>query len=657
LEKIDFNIYTMIIYKTSKGYFYKEYKNGKKFRISKDKYLKHKKHKQIGGRIRNIPCLGDDFKLLTTSVKDVIVYEGNRQHPIEIVNKRGKPCKLISKRPRFKKNENGLLDGKNYNYNTDKAILSSEGEKILKNLASKIFTKSIIHCHGRLLYEERFSIPSRIRLVTSTIGSHYNYAFIYNYINFLKSNPEIFVDRGNLAITKAGMNIQNKDRREESALLNSKHACGLEFNREYKSMIRLVARKADTQMYDVLLKFDNISNVRQTTYYNFGIYVLMNGEWKLYYPVNKSNEIILEKLTDSFQSCTLKQSKEPQHLEHDHPKIIIKLSKLLDLLNKKAEENNCKLEVYLLACLYSEEYYNNIKTMDRNALNRQREATISHNQMLQEIGRSEEKAGVTKENTRTLHFNKKFFNEGYFERPYSELPGKDKSELLPKFEILTESDWEERKSDTKFQNPYKTIHSRFGLGRYKRARDMTAEELKAITILGFSSKTWDSSKKYVSLPIAGSRALVKQHGDILPEELSENQLAAAETLGYFELGRYKYTKDMTAEESKAIAILGFSSNTWDSANTNVVAKIFNTPFEKLSENKRAAAKTLGYIPKDFLNESVGGGKNKKSCKIAKRKLTKKKKTPAAKKKKRVRKIHKGPSGGRYYITKGRKVYL
>ena len=52
---------------------------------------------------------------------------------------------------------------------------------------------------------------------------------------------------------------------------------------------------------------------------------------------------------------------------------------------------------------------------------------------------------------------------------------------------------------------------------------------------------------------------------------------------------------------------------------------------------------------------VSGGK-KKMKKVAKKKPTKKK---LAKKKlsKKVRKIHKGPRGGKYYITKGRKVYI
>jgi len=54
---------------------------------------------------------------------------------------------------------------------------------------------------------------------------------------------------------------------------------------------------------------------------------------------------------------------------------------------------------------------------------------------------------------------------------------------------------------------------------------------------------------------------------------------------------------------------------------------------------------------------LSGGKPAKR-KPAKRKPAKRK--PAKRKptgKKKVRKIHKGPRGGRYYISKGRKVYL
>ena len=36
----------MKVYKTTKGYFYKEYKNGKKVRISKEEYLKFKSNKK-----------------------------------------------------------------------------------------------------------------------------------------------------------------------------------------------------------------------------------------------------------------------------------------------------------------------------------------------------------------------------------------------------------------------------------------------------------------------------------------------------------------------------------------------------------------------------------------------------------------------------------
>ena len=53
---------------------------------------------------------------------------------------------------------------------------------------------------------------------------------------------------------------------------------------------------------------------------------------------------------------------------------------------------------------------------------------------------------------------------------------------------------------------------------------------------------------------------------------------------------------------------------------------------------------MNNIIKPLRNE-VGGGKKKKQ---AKRKPTSKK---------MVRKIHKGPRGGKYYIRKGRKVYI
>ena len=62
-----------------------------------------------------------------------------------------------------------------------------------------------------------------------------------------------------------------------------------------------------------------------------------------------------------------------------------------------------------------------------------------------------------------------------------------------------------------------------------------------------------------------------------------------------------------------------------------------------------------------MNNRVNIKKRKKAKGGAKRKPSSKKKKTVAKKKavtkKKVRKIHKGPRGGKYYITKGRKVYL
>ena len=42
----------MKVYKTQKGYYYKEYKNNKKKRIGKDEYLKHKFKKKFNNKER-----------------------------------------------------------------------------------------------------------------------------------------------------------------------------------------------------------------------------------------------------------------------------------------------------------------------------------------------------------------------------------------------------------------------------------------------------------------------------------------------------------------------------------------------------------------------------------------------------------------------------
>ena len=69
----------------------------------------------------------------------------------------------------------------------------------------------------------------------------------------------------------------------------------------------------------------------------------------------------------------------------------------------------------------------------------------------------------------------------------------------------------------------------------------------------------------------------------------------------------------------------------------------------------------GYSPFDPLEKAFGKIKNKVVGKKrrTKRKTTKKTKKKTTKKttKKPKRKIHKGPRGGKYYVSKGKKVYV
>ena len=65
---------------------------------------------------------------------------------------------------------------------------------------------------------------------------------------------------------------------------------------------------------------------------------------------------------------------------------------------------------------------------------------------------------------------------------------------------------------------------------------------------------------------------------------------------------------------------------------------------------------------DGTSEGQGGGRRRKKTRRKKSKYSKmkggKKKTTKTKKKKAVkRKLHKGPRGGKYYISKGKKVYV
>ena len=75
-------------------------------------------------------------------------------------------------------------------------------------------------------------------------------------------------------------------------------------------------------------------------------------------------------------------------------------------------------------------------------------------------------------------------------------------------------------------------------------------------------------------------------------------------------------------------------------------------YHEAEEEYRQAEEESNQVEENTNNTPSSGGKKAKR-KPAKRKPAKRKPTG----KKKVRKIHKGPRGGRYYISKGRKVYL
>ena len=483
--------------------------------------------------------------------------------------------RIYKKTKGFNKKSSVHVGGEDHNKSAEDNYEFNEfNENTFDNLTTNMspvlgYNNCVINADGGYYtVMDRFPIPSNIRLITTTLKGFMFWGRIQYFLTLLANDVEHFknTDTG-IAITKEGMLLQKQLR---ASLSRNNHY--------YKMMTRLVPVKQFERYRNILLRF-----CPEKEYYNSGFYVYFNGKWILYYPVRDGNTITLSKKTEDYKIINFRNNNK--YYEITKPFLNIKdeveipLSECLTLLNEEAIRLKTNFNVYLNVCNEGE-LTNELREENRVLLNRRRDNTMNHNLILNETQRS----GVTKNETRTLHFKKNFFNNGYFERSLSNLPKKDKKLLSNRFEINTEKDWEEIRTDTNFQISYKLIHSRF------------------------------------------------------------------------ELGRKKYTQDMTPEELEAIAKLGLN-NKWDPANSNVIANIFYTPFDKLSENQRAAAKTLGYTRKDFPNEHVGGGKNKKSCKIAKRKLTKKKKTPAAKKKKRVRKIHKGPRGGRYYITKGRKVYL
>jgi hypothetical protein len=107
------------------------------------------------------------------------------------------------------------------------------------------------------------------------------------------------------------------------------------------------------------------------------------------------------------------------------------------------------------------------------------------------------------------------------------------------------------------------------------------------------------------------------------------------------------------EEIAAIQRTAFTKENYNSLDSYISTKTNKTNKEILEEIK-AIQRTA--FTKENYNSKFGnasGGKKKKG--IKRKPAVKRKPKPTGKKK--VRKIHKGPKGGRYYISKGRKVYI
>ena len=380
----------MKIYKTTKGYLYKEYKNGKKVRISKENYLKHKKIKQIGG---------DGYK------------------------------------------------------------------------------NCVIHAHGGYVeVMEIFTIPSNIRLITTTLKGFLFFDSIHDFLTLLGNETECFKNTDNgIAITKEGMRLQNQLREDF-------------FNHDYKMMGRLVPVKQNEEYRDLDLMFH-----KEKGYYNAGIYVYFDGKWMFYHLEITSEGIILVILNEDYTLLTDRMSSfnvrhSPLDIDYGEKELIrVPLSTILKLLNEEAIRLNTNFNVYLNVC-NDGELTNNLREENRVLFNKRRNNTIKYNATLNNT----QKSGVTKNNTRTLHLNKELFKNSYFNLTYNELPAKDKRKLLPKFNITNKQQWNKRKGNSIFQREYKIIHSCFKKGMYKYFNEMTNEEKEAIKVLGFTETTWNN---------------------------------------------------------------------------------------------------------------------------------------------------------------------
>lgn len=122
----------------------------------------------------------------------------------------------------------------------------------------------------------------------------------------------------------------------------------------------------------------------------------------------------------------------------------------------------------------------------------------------------------------------------------------------------------------------------------------------------------------------------------------------------------KYLRNMNVDDkSKLLKLFGITGlgegiqlqSLKSSLNTYVRAVQKESRSKNKKENLKVNVKNSSNVIKELLNKHFKhfkhqGGKKKKVVK---------KRKPTGKKK--VRKIHKGPRGGRYYISKGKKVYL
>lgn len=412
----------MKIIKSKKGYYYKIYKNGKK-RISKSEYIKYQKKQ--------------NYKL----------FKGGTY--VNLVT--GKVVQTVKNIPKILNNR--------FNY-----------------LCKLPDCKVCIKCHGSLVTNAGkvnfITLPENMSIITM---SNFTYMSILYPTddklasNFFKGNLFLNTEEGPV-ITQFGLDTQEDVRKQTNEIegyekRDSTSPSALLHN-HYKNIIIRIIKFNSENFPQVCLDFDdetdkNITNNNYTqSIFKLGIHIQnSNGNIKRYIPVQQGQEI---KLTEAGVEIKNRQ------------KISCNLSDIIKLLSQMLPNKN--IDILLLACLILPENVRNNNSL-RNELNQLTKTTFNNirtrtNTISKKIRNNIVLPQLNIYDTRSLHTNKQIYTSPniYFNKPWSEIPVKDKKLLRlyfnkykNQYKVLNnssneETKWEKIKTNESFRFLFQKTH-------------------------------------------------------------------------------------------------------------------------------------------------------------------------------------------------------